>query len=304
MAAELSDVIAEGTGPGGEHWVLRAGGSERDFRTFLETIQANGRTDSGGMEGPMLTPGSVMNVYFGTSAQGFLRVVARTDPAVEILRLRTVGKDEPIDLAPVGINSKYPLKFFATLLPGTARITSIEAVGTTGSVLAQRNTERQSMALRKFLKENAARAQPATGGRVVISSEANLENFLELVRLLRRTASDWKPTLSELQQTLTIPGSAIIIIQGDDAIHGFGVIRTSQDPHNATTQISDLIIENRVTGQDAGISMLRQAIQFSAQSGDNAVEVRVSRFDPFVDDVLNRAGFSQDADGVYLHIPG
>lgn len=155
MAAERSDLIAEGTGPHGEHWALRAGGSEDDFYTTIETSKANGPVDAGGMGGPMLTAGSPVNIYYGTSGRGFLRVIARTEPTVEILRLRTA--ETPIDLAPVGMYDKRPLKFFAAILPDTVRILSVEAFDKGGSLLAQHNTERQAAALRKFIDKNRSR---------------------------------------------------------------------------------------------------------------------------------------------------
>ncbi|MDX6336984.1 MAG: hypothetical protein QOG05_4324 [Streptosporangiaceae bacterium] len=56
------DVLAEGDLPTGQHWILKAGGtSADDFYTFLETIHLDGHRDEGGMGGPPLYPGSLMN---------------------------------------------------------------------------------------------------------------------------------------------------------------------------------------------------------------------------------------------------
>ena len=49
-------VLAEGDLPAGQHWLLRAGGTQADFATFLETVYPDGRRDSGGMAGPPLSP--------------------------------------------------------------------------------------------------------------------------------------------------------------------------------------------------------------------------------------------------------
>lgn len=58
-ATDLKEV-ATGDLPSGEHWILRAGGSDADFRTFMETIHPDGQRDEGGMAGPPLWPGSIM----------------------------------------------------------------------------------------------------------------------------------------------------------------------------------------------------------------------------------------------------
>lgn len=67
--AELP-ILAEGDLPTGHRWVLRAGGIDADFATFLETIYPDGRQDSGGMAGPPLYPGSLMNTYTGGTWAG------------------------------------------------------------------------------------------------------------------------------------------------------------------------------------------------------------------------------------------
>jgi len=60
-------VLAEGGLPTGQRWVLRAGGTSSEFYTFLETIHPDGHRDEGGMSGPPLYPGSLMNIYTGGS---------------------------------------------------------------------------------------------------------------------------------------------------------------------------------------------------------------------------------------------
>jgi hypothetical protein len=301
MAAELSDVIAEGTGPGGVQWLLRAGGTESDFYTMLETRQANGRVDSGGMGGPMLPADSVMNVYYGTSGQGFLRVVARTNMTVHTLRLRTADKDEPIDLTSIGTNDKYPIKFFVAILPDTLHIASIEAFGKNGSTLGKRNTERQSSRMRKFLEKNTSREHTAADVHVVTSSEWELEDFLRLKGLLKKSTSPWKPTLGEVQAELSMPDSVAITARSDDVIHGFEMIQTSRGPQNTTTYVRHIVIENNTNGKDAGISILKNAIQVALHSSDTSVEAWVEQSDPLIGEVLAGADFSKVTGGVYRH---
>jgi hypothetical protein len=82
-------VVAEGEATGGERWYLRAGGSPEEYDSTLETVHADGRRDQGGMCGPALYPGELLNVYLGRADQGLLRVVVRTDPQVQRLRLQS-----------------------------------------------------------------------------------------------------------------------------------------------------------------------------------------------------------------------
>lgn len=63
-------VLAEGDLATGEHWILKAGGTHADYYTSLETIHPDGRRDEGGMGGPPLDPGCLMNTYTGGPGAG------------------------------------------------------------------------------------------------------------------------------------------------------------------------------------------------------------------------------------------
>ena len=129
------NVLAEGDLPTGQHWILRAGGtSADDFYTFLETIHPDGHRDEGGMGGPPLSPGSLMNVYTGGSGQGLRRVVVRADPRVARVRVQ-LASGEQLDLPPLATRSDVGLSFFATLLAKTAELVSVTAIGADGQVL-------------------------------------------------------------------------------------------------------------------------------------------------------------------------
>jgi hypothetical protein len=58
-------VVAEGETAHGERWYLKAGGSAHDYYTLLETIYPDGHRDEGGMGGPAIYPGNLLNVYTG-----------------------------------------------------------------------------------------------------------------------------------------------------------------------------------------------------------------------------------------------
>jgi hypothetical protein len=63
MPAPDLAVLAEGDLSTGEHWILRAGGTSTGFYTFLETVHPDGHRDEGGMGGPPLYPGSLLNTW-------------------------------------------------------------------------------------------------------------------------------------------------------------------------------------------------------------------------------------------------
>lgn len=83
--------LAEGDLLTGEHWILRAGGTDTDFNTFLETIYPDGHRDRGGLAGPALYPRQLINTYTGGTEHGLRRVVVRANPQVTELRLHIAG---------------------------------------------------------------------------------------------------------------------------------------------------------------------------------------------------------------------
>ena len=96
MPAPDLAVLADGDLSTGEHWILRAGGTSTDFYTFLETVHPDGHRDEGGMGGPPLYPGSLLNIYTGGSERGLRRVVVRADPRVARVRVH-LASGEPLD---------------------------------------------------------------------------------------------------------------------------------------------------------------------------------------------------------------
>jgi hypothetical protein len=143
------DVLAEGDLPTGQHWILKAGGTSDDFYTFLETIHPDGHRDEGGMGGPLLYPGSLMNTYTGGSDQGLRRIVVRADPCVAQVRVK-LANGEPLDLPPLATRPDVGMSFFATLLPQTAELVSVTAIGAEGQVLQPQDLSRHEEAWQRF----------------------------------------------------------------------------------------------------------------------------------------------------------
>lgn len=145
MARSDPAVIAEGDLPSGEHRILRAGGTSADFETSLETIHPGGRRDQGGMGGPPLWPGSIINIYTGGTDTGLRRIVVRADPRVALVRVQLASGDH-LDLPPVATLPDPSLAFFATLLPRTAAIAAITAIDATGQTLEPQYLARHEQA--------------------------------------------------------------------------------------------------------------------------------------------------------------
>jgi hypothetical protein len=144
-------VLAEGDLPTGQHWILKAGGTRGDFYTFLETIHPDGRRDEGGMGGPPLYPGSLMNTYTGGSDRGLRRVVVRADPRVATVRVE-LASGEVLDLPPLAYRADLGVLFFATLLPQAEGLVSVTAVGADGQMLEPRDLSRDEENWQRFLR--------------------------------------------------------------------------------------------------------------------------------------------------------
>lgn len=146
-------VLAEGGLPTGQHWVLRAGGTSSDFYTFLETIHPDGHRDEGGMGGPPLYPGSLMNTYTGGSERGMRRVLVRADPHVARVRVQ-LGSGEQLGLPPVAARPDLGLVFFAALLPPSAVLVSVVAIDQNGQVLEPRDLSGHEARWQRFLRRH------------------------------------------------------------------------------------------------------------------------------------------------------
>lgn len=146
-------VLAEGDLPTGEHWILRAGGTEDDFYTLLEAIHPDGHRDEGGMGGPPLPAGAVMNTYTGGTSRGLRRLVVRADPRVARVRVHLVS-GERLELAPVAMWPDVGVSFFATLLPPAGGLVSVTALDADGQVLEPQDLARHEANWQRFLRQH------------------------------------------------------------------------------------------------------------------------------------------------------
>lgn len=129
-------VVAEGDAAGDGRWCLKAGGSAERYHTLIETAHLDGHRDEGGMGGPALYPGRLLNVYTGRADQGPLRVVVRADRRVRQLRFQS-QMGERCDLLPVADDLAVGVMFFAVLLPWTIGLVSMHGLNADGQVISQ-----------------------------------------------------------------------------------------------------------------------------------------------------------------------
>jgi hypothetical protein len=112
-------VMAEGQLATGERWILKAGGTDRDYYTFLTTVYPDGQSDEGGFGGPALYDDSALNTYTGVGIRGLPWVLARTNPKVQRLRVELTDGHH-CDLAPTARDTMMGLTLFAVLLQPNA----------------------------------------------------------------------------------------------------------------------------------------------------------------------------------------
>jgi hypothetical protein len=128
-------VVAEGEGTRGERWFLKAGGSSEDYSSMIETVHRDGRRDEGGMGGPALYPGQLLNTYVGRADQGPLWVVVRADPRVRRLRFQS-RRGEQCEMLSCAHDPAVGVNLFAVLLPWTTGVAAMQGLDADGRVLA------------------------------------------------------------------------------------------------------------------------------------------------------------------------
>jgi hypothetical protein len=127
-------VVARGETARGERWFLKAGGSVEDYYSMVETVHRDGHRDEGGMGGPALYPGHLLNVYTGRADQGPLRVVVRADPRVRQLCFWS-ERGEQCEMQVSARDQAVGVNLFAILLPWTTGVTSMQGLDDNGQVL-------------------------------------------------------------------------------------------------------------------------------------------------------------------------
>jgi hypothetical protein len=94
-----------------------------------------------------------MNTYTGGSDRGLRRVVVRADPRVARVRVQ-LASGERLDLPPLATRPDVGVSFFATLLPQTAGLVSVTAIGADGQVLQPQDLSRHDEAWQRFRRRH------------------------------------------------------------------------------------------------------------------------------------------------------
>jgi hypothetical protein len=131
-------VVAEGTYGDGLTWVIWARRDEPhdgDLLSMIRVSDAGGRIlHAGGLAGPPLHPGQLLNVRTGGSEEGPRALLARVHPTVREVRLLTAGAGPAV--VPVYDCPAIPeVRFAAALLPRDARLESVAGLDAHGSEL-------------------------------------------------------------------------------------------------------------------------------------------------------------------------
>ena len=100
----------------GYTWEVEAGGPDENFLTMMSVFHDGRRVHRGGMAGPKLYPGSVINEYRGRKDALPYVIVARTAPQVDRVVV-TTDRGAEIELPLSEIIDQFGLRFAAAVLP-------------------------------------------------------------------------------------------------------------------------------------------------------------------------------------------
>jgi hypothetical protein len=125
-------VVAEGTYGDGLAWVIWARRHEPkkgDLLSMIRVSDAAGRILHGGARaGPPLDPGHVLNVTAGGSEEGPRALLARVDPRVRRLELKTYN-GAALDVPLYDCPDIPEVRFASLLLPRDVRLESVTGFG-------------------------------------------------------------------------------------------------------------------------------------------------------------------------------
>jgi hypothetical protein len=131
-------VVAEGTHDAGVSWVVWARRDEPrdgDLLSMIRLTDSGGRIlHAGGSSGPPLYPGRLLNVSTSGSEEGPRALLARVDPAVRRLELRTKNGDT-MDVPLFDCADIPEVRFAALLLPRDLSLESLTGLDEKGAEL-------------------------------------------------------------------------------------------------------------------------------------------------------------------------
>lgn len=150
MTTEYDDIppapplatVGQGISPGGERWSVKAGGTRAACWTFMYIELPDGRqSGGGGMGGPALPEGRMLNFSVHRSDTDVQYIVGRVDPAVKRLHLEFAGGlPSGMDLEPFGQSADFGIAFVGGVLPGSLELTNVSAWDEKGRRVDERST--------------------------------------------------------------------------------------------------------------------------------------------------------------------
>ncbi|MGH3175621.1 MAG: hypothetical protein ACRDPF_17370 [Streptosporangiaceae bacterium] len=111
----------------------------------------------GGLGGPALPVGRLMNCSFHTEQTGLRYIVGRIDRKVTRVRLNFARSNPPgTDLDPVGESAELGVSFIAAILPHSAELVSMSAWDAQGNRADQQGTSHYRVLLEEGQASHAA----------------------------------------------------------------------------------------------------------------------------------------------------
>lgn len=159
---------AEGQSAGGARWTIKVGGTRADCLTLMEIEFADRQPGAGGgLGGPALPTGRVMNMSWHRSDFGVAFVVGRVDPSVARVRVQLTGvAPSAVDLEPAGDPALFGVRFVGAVLPAEARPVAICALNGSGEPVDREDLGGHAAALGRLEDSDSGAVGPAeaTGG--------------------------------------------------------------------------------------------------------------------------------------------
>lgn len=123
------EIVAEGSGINGETWEVKAGGSREQCWTVMDIKLPDGRTaGGGGMGGPALPEGKLVNFSFHHDDKGCYYLVGRVDPTIRRVEVElSDGHILRLDVSPIRDLRRFGTAFTGGILPENVRPTAISA---------------------------------------------------------------------------------------------------------------------------------------------------------------------------------
>jgi hypothetical protein len=154
--------VGQGESVDGDRWTIEAGGTRAQCLTVLLIDLPDGRSAGGGLGGPTLPAGRLMNMSWHRSDSGHTYVVGPVHPSVARVRVDLDGAGQAgLDLDPTGDPARFGVRFVGAVLPRSTRAAVSWALDGAGEPLERDDHAPQAA----ILDRPASSGHPSDGGR-------------------------------------------------------------------------------------------------------------------------------------------